>query len=103
MNIKTLFKVNDIVVNKFNRQTSTSSQVMEVMEIHNNTCYAGTQVFYFCRIYTTEVFKPTEPEVVSGHSLADKSTDIGWHKYREDELREADIDEINILTKQKAI
>jgi hypothetical protein len=100
MNIETKFAVGDLVSIKYKRKSNLHSQIMIVMEIHTNTCYAGTQAFYLCRLYTTAMHNIGEnmpPTILTLHSVGDKANDIGWNKYREDELVNASQDEIDIL------
>lgn len=48
MNITTKYEINDLVTHKYHN-VKNSAGCFEVLEIHTNVCYGGTQVFYKCR------------------------------------------------------
>lgn len=104
MNIETKFNVGDIVKHKYE---SNPERVMgfEVMEIKSNTCYAGTQNFYYCRaLFADKVFKNRFDEnsefqwAVSYSVSNDPHMPTAWQQMREDELIFVTDEERIILT-----
>lgn len=103
MNIETKFKVGDIVKHKFAR-SPTGIQAFEVLEIKTNTCYAGTQCFYYGRsIQAEKVFKNRFDEIgefdwAVVHAISnDPHMPTAWQQMREDELIMATPEEIAVL------
>jgi hypothetical protein len=101
MKIETKFDVNNLVKRKFDADTKDGFVAMEVMEIVSQTCYAGTQVFYSCRhIYAKREFKGFGEKEFTwsvGHGVSKEDAQMGWQKYREDELVEAPQNQIDII------
>ena len=94
MNIKTKFSVSDFAKRKYDQQLKDQFQILEVMQIHSETCYAGTQVFYLCRMLFAKKEKSyvanpgEEVQWAISHSIGKEEHSTGWLKYREDELVE---------------
>ena len=49
MEIKTKFNVNNLVQARRTKQGHDSFIAHEIMQIKTDTCYVGTQIFYFTR------------------------------------------------------
>lgn len=87
--IETKFQINDLCKRKMDVDTEEKITLMQVMEIDTNTCYAGTQVFYKCRIlFLSKTRDPEKPWRI-GHSVSKDPKQMGWETYREDELKKA--------------
>jgi hypothetical protein len=99
MKIETKFNVNDIVKFKYETISKSGISVLEIKEIISHTCYTGTQNFCLCRPivmrkeYENEYKKEGNFEWVIYHHQGKKQS-IGWHKYREDELKKLSKDEL---------
>lgn len=106
MEINPKFQINNLLTHKFENQGEDAICVLEAMEIHTNTCYAGTQVFYECR--QIHVIKKFEHEYsrkgpfvwAVAHAYGKTPQDIGWKRYREDELIDAPQWAIDIILKK---
>lgn len=107
MEIKTNFKVNDLVLSKYQKQFDINKPTnkflicMEVMQITTNTCMAGTQIFYDCRtmhVITATSFvdgKMTEKVLdLSPGSLRDGD----YTRFREDELKPVSQEVVDFIT-----
>lgn len=107
MQINPKLKVGDIAQHVINAGSEERTPAMLVMEIQTQTCYAGTQIFYLCRsaLIERKVNKwAKEPkEEIEVHFMVPKdSQDTGWKRFREDELRIADQQVIDILTNKQS-
>ena len=103
MNIQSKFDINDILVQQFSRKSQTYFQALQVLEVVTQSCYAGTQVFYFCRPIIghreVELFKEKRDYVWRiDHGLSKNDHEMGWQKYREDELLKAPQEILDIIT-----
>ena len=102
MKIETQFDVNNLVKRKFDTQSRTQMNCLEVMEVISQTCYAGTQVFYLCRpIIAQKEFKNQYKEEGEFtwtilHGISQEENKSGWRKYREDELIECPKEEMDV-------
>jgi hypothetical protein len=97
-NLKTQFDIGDIIQYKFEHPEEGSLSGFVVMEIIVQICNAGVQTNYFCRpvfakdvnhLYNKHRSKDSEkksPEYIIAHGTGKDLSDIGWKKYREDEL-----------------
>ena len=110
MNIKTKFEVNDLVRIKYEVPPENTMQVLVIKEITTNTCSSATQVFYLGRLiilikkYEKQSmykgkFSEDKFNWVIGHATIPDNSSLGWKKYREDELLEADKKTIDVLKK----
>lgn len=103
MKIETKFEINNLVKRKFDSDYENSRCCLEVMEIISQTCYAGTQVFYLCRSiilnkqFEHEYKKEGAFKWVILHNVSQEENNLGWRKYREDELIEAPNEIIDII------
>lgn len=103
MRIETKFDVNNFAVRKFDTNAKDVIQVLEVMEVISQTCYAGTQVFYLCKPviaqkkYENDWKKDGEFTWVIGHGINKDDNSTGWKKYREDELIEAPKEHVDLI------
>lgn len=90
MEISTRFNISDLTAHKYEHQTSRRKSVLEIMEVITTSCYAGTQVFYLCRLIILEkkiqLSNLDKKEWSIYHSIGKDVNDTGWKKYREDEL-----------------
>ncbi len=98
MELKTKFDINDIVEAKHDAGSPERFVYMEVMEITTQTCYAGAQIFYKCRVAQAEKMeyreKSREAGVPStfksiwvlGNLLSQQDGQMGWKTFREDEV-----------------
>jgi hypothetical protein len=103
MKIETEFDVHNLVKRKFDKNTTDTVQLLEVMAIKSDTCYAGTQIFYHCRSvvahknFKHEFSKTGDYEWSIGHGVNNDSDRLAWRQYREDELVDAPEDEMNLI------
>lgn len=102
MNIKTKFNIGDIVKSEYDRRTDERIAVLRVMEITAQRCYAATQIFYLCRPIVARkqvkgYAKPLEYEWEVFHGIGEKDGELGWKKYREDELVLPDKETLEII------
>lgn len=103
MEITTKFNVNDLTQRKWDRSPENKLFALEIMEIISQSCYAGTQVFYLCRqIQMFKSFKEKYKEEgdfkwVVAHGITNEEGEMGWIKYREDELIPAPKESLEIL------
>lgn len=105
MVVKTQFDVHNLVRHKFENRGANNFIGLEVMEVVAQTCYGGTQVFYLCRaIICQKEFKEKWKEsgdfnwnVTNGISKQGDINNMGWEKFREDELIELEQDRIDII------
>jgi len=100
MNIQTEFNIGNIVLEKFNSFNPTKSGIIKykglcIVYITSETCSAGTQIFYHCRILLAlrEGKFPAEPDniisVEFGRADGDNRSTLmeTMVKIREDELK----------------
>lgn len=99
MTISTKFDVHNLVKRKFDREDQNIN-MLEVMEVISQSCYAATQVFYLCKIIRAHRFRDQPWKIEHGIGRDDNAT--GWRKYREDELIEATKQEIDIVLGMEA-
>jgi len=98
MDIKTKYSIGDLVQKKHLVFEEDSFQLLEVMDVETNTCYAGTQVFYQCRLYLIE--KPSIYDINAKFwKLVNVSTTL--LKFREDELIDALAESVKIFHNPK--
>lgn len=106
MELKSKFNVNDLLVRKYDKGSEELKMALEVLEIHSQTCYAGTQFFYQCRIIVLEKERETKIGIAwlskeereekekqprawtIRHGQSRQEGQLGWERYREDELQE---------------
>jgi hypothetical protein len=97
MTIETKFKINDLVMNKFQKNQTLenlsgkqSLQFMEVLYIHTETCSAGTQIFYRCRGYYPVISNKYDNTPIAlldfAFSIGGSDQLQGTYSFREDEL-----------------
>lgn len=103
MNIKTKFNVGDIVKSEYDRNTEERVSALRIMEIFIQRCYAATQIFYLCRPivatrHTKGYARPMEYEWAVFHGIGERDNELGWKKYREDELILPDKEALEIIT-----
>ena len=100
MEIKTEYKVGDLIKHKYSSQTEKHKTALVVKEIMTQTCYAGTQVFYDCRLIMMEkefekTFDPGGPFVWRiGFNTENKVT-----RLRADEVQDLDKETKGIISK----
>jgi hypothetical protein len=99
MEIKTKFKVGDLVKHKYDKDDTHTFYLNEIMNVITETCYSGTQVFYLCRgIYKSRRYRNDYDRSESNENYeyaifhqvrgeSSNSLNSGYQKYREDELR----------------
>jgi hypothetical protein len=103
MIIVSKFDVHNLVKRKFDSGGKLGFTAFEVMEVISQTCYAGTQIFYLCkpiivhREFKNEYSKEGEFSFNVGHGLASRDGELGWTKYREDELIELPKEEMDVI------
>jgi hypothetical protein len=108
MKIVTKFDVNNLVKRKFDTDSKNQIHVLEVMEVASQTCYAGTQVFYFCKPiiarkeFAEKYLEKGESTWVICHGVSQEENQAGWRKYREDELVEVPNESIDIILGKSA-
>lgn len=88
MNIETKYNVNDLVQHKYQKAFGAKRKsAFEVIEIVTNSCYAGSQVFYKCRM----IHSVTEERLSDIYEIVDfgpTGTSNGEYvEFREDELK----------------
>lgn len=108
MNIETKFNVGDIAALLFNTKGHSEFVAMQIMEIAAQVCYTTTQVFYLCRpIITHKKFKHPYSDnleyrkdfewIVNRGNASKDDMQLGWAKFREDELIPATQEQIDII------
>ncbi len=102
MEIQTTFNVHDLVETKRTTQGESSIVAHEIMEIHSETCYLDTQIYYRTRaiVGTREMKRPYSENNYSWKidiAHGKDHNDMGWKRYREDELIPISIDVKNII------
>lgn len=104
MEIKAKFEINDLTKAKYDTAHKGQTILLEIMFINTETCSAGTQIFYTCRVIVImKEFKHSYSkegaytwEVAHGiNNKQDNAT--GYQKYREDELIPATSDLLDIV------
>lgn len=95
MEFKTIFNIHDLVKHKYESR-GIESEVLcyEVLEVMTQTCYAGTQVFYDCRLIQSNeenlYKKDSEGNHMyvrrSGVAIGKDSHLMASQRFREDEL-----------------
>lgn len=108
MNIKTKFKVGDLAMGIFDKFREKQITLLRIMEIESQTCYAGTQVFYRCRpillIKEKQLFEDKGFVWLVGHGVGENDRgQVHWLKYREDELKPALKEMIDIVLSEQTI
>jgi hypothetical protein len=96
MTIEPKFKLNEIVLHKFMRGSTNEKQAfaLEVLYIHTETCSAGTQIFYSCRMFFATREWSAKKEILDIGFTTPEPTSC---KLREDELKSAPQSLIDIL------
>ena len=99
MKIETKFKVNDLVLYKYQQSDldkisdcTTIMAAFEVIDVNTVTCMAGTQVFYDVRGITAMVskdFKDRKSINCLVNYSFNKANPSDYHRLREDELKVA--------------
>lgn len=103
MKIESQFNLHNLVQRKFDTKQKNVIIGLEVMEIFSQTCYGGTQIFYLCKViechkeFEKSYKEEGEFKWVVGHRMGIDIHDMGWKKYREDELIEASQEFIDIV------
>jgi len=91
MKINSKFNINDLVKCKYDTELLEKNiGALMIMEVHTQSCYAGTQVFYLCRQIVGKKESdrwetPKKEYWIIGHGATNESR-VAWGKYREDEL-----------------
>lgn len=102
MKITTKFNVGDILKFKFDGKNEYLISLQIVKDITTQTCYVGTQIFYYCRLVQlkrkekTYYEKDSEYIWLRGHMTGSDNSEI-LSKYREDDLIKASDEEIKLL------
>lgn len=102
MEIQTQFDVHNLVKHKFSSHGKKVICALEIMEVLSNTCYGGTQIYYWCRPIVARVEKDGYGENaktfwVIGYAIDKGETVEGYAKFREDELVSLTQKEIDII------
>lgn len=97
MNIEPKFKIGDLVRHKYSRSNQKNDLLiaMEVLFIHTETCSAGTQIFYQCRM----LFQILSSSFKEAAQLLDIAPSDKFEiKFREDEIVECPDDIKKLIT-----
>lgn len=103
MAIEPKYKIGDVLQRTLSRHTNWKLTALQVMEIITQTCYAGTQIFYLCRVIHIQLSKrhdfdaDRQAEWIVGHGVSNSNGGWGVQKYREDELEAADKKVLEII------
>lgn len=101
MKIETKFDINNLIQHKFDNEAAENHIVLEILDIHTDTCYAGTQIFYYVRpIILKKNFGGrgmNDLKWSTSSSVGANGRDTGVVRYREDELIECDQKWIDII------
>lgn len=108
MKIQAKFEIGDILAVTPNMHKDIEALVtgangvglQKVQEIHSQTCYAGSQVFYltsaihvsFEKQFRREANKTTVLVASASYNTTTPGLHGAWMKYREDELEKVDLD-----------
>lgn len=104
MEINTKFNVGDLIKHKYTSQSKKRKFALFVKEVTTQTCYAGTQVFYICRLIFVEKILDSKFdeegtfEWVTGFNHEQKLC-----KLREDELTDLDKETLDIISKANGL
>lgn len=98
MKLKSRFDIHSIVRRKFDNSDKIATLIVyQVMEIHSQTYYAGTQIFYLCRPNILNYIDSSENKWIISHGTGKDDHNLGWKKYREDELVKASKEIIEVF------
>src|SRR5262245_56378563 len=91
------FDINNLLITKYHNHNKNKIICFEVMEVQTQTCSAGTQIFYLCRLLIAEKLFRSEEWTVGIGMSGPHGEESGLKKFREDELVQAPDEVIYIL------
>jgi hypothetical protein len=103
MEITTKFNVHDLVRRKYDTDDDETKQAFEILEGIVQVCYTTVQITYLCRpvfaMRKTEGYGENKKVYWKiAHGISREDGNMGWSKYREDELIPCSQETFDIIT-----